>query len=255
MRISVIQPDIKWHDKRVNLSTLESLAQPLYSNTDLVILPEMFSTGFTMEPELLSEPMDGETLDWMRKMADKGNFGICGSYIVSEEGKFFNRWVFVSPDKSLYYYDKRHLFSLAEENMFYKAGKKRLVFEFRGFKISPYVCYDLRFPVWSRNRGEYDLAIYSANWPEVRVNVWNTLLRARAIENQCFVAGSNRIGADGKGIRHNGNSCIINARGELLSAAGESACSISTDLSLQELTDFRNKFNVFRDADEFEISM
>lgn len=255
MRISVIQPDVKWHDKKANLLTLESLVQPLYCKTDLVILPEMFSTGFTMEPELLSEPMNGETLDWMRKMAEKGNFGVCGSYIVSEDGKFFNRWLFVSPDKNLYFYDKRHLFSLAEENKFYIAGKKRLIFEFRGFKISPYVCYDLRFPVWSRNRGEYDLAIYSANWPESRFNVWNTLLRARAIENQCFVAGSNRIGTDGMGIRYNGNSCIVNARGELLSSSGDTECSISADLSMEELSEFRNNFKVFRDADEFEISM
>ena len=138
----------------------------------------------------------GETLTWMMRAAIDGNFGVCGSYMVEEKGKFFNRWVFVSPLEEIWYYDKRHLFSMGDEDKFFSAGKSRLVFTFRNVRISPFICYDLRFPVWSRNRNEYDLAIYSANWPEVRIDVWNTLLRARAIENQCFVAGSNRIGTD-----------------------------------------------------------
>lgn len=256
MKISVLQPDMKWQDKKANFTKIELLARSLYGNTDLVILPEMFSTGFSMEPAILCESIEGETLCWMRKISRQGNFGICGSYIVMENRDFYNRWVFVSPEDDIFYYDKRHLFNMGEEDRFYKQGKARLVFEFRGIRISPYICYDLRFPVWSRNKGEYDLAIYSANWPEARINVWNTLLQARAIENQCYVAGSNRVGIDGNGIRYNGNSCIVNPRGEVIFKAGsDKECSITAEISKTELNEFRNKFNVYRDADDFQISL
>lgn len=256
MRIAVVQPDMKWQDKKANFKILESLSEQFNGNADLVILPEMFNTGFSMEPGILGESMEGDTLQWMRKMSQNGNYGICGSFIVKEGANFFNRWVFVSPENDLFYYDKRHLFSMGDEDRFYKAGEKRLIFEFRGVRISPYICYDLRFPVWSRNKGEYDLAIYSANWPEARVHIWNTLLQARAIENQCYVAGSNRIGIDGKAIHYNGNSCIINPRGEIMSkAASNVECTVSADISIEELSEFRKKFNVLKDADDFHISL
>lgn len=256
MKISVIQSDLEWENKSGNLKKLEKLIIPLYNMTDVVVLPEMFNTGFSMRPAELSEPADGETLVWMKSAASKGNFGLCGSYMVRSEGKYYNRWVFVSPEGESWSYDKRHLFSMGEENKHFSAGKSRLIFTFRSIRISPYICYDLRFPVWSRNKNEYDLAIYSANWPEARINVWDTLIKARAIENQCFVAGSNIIGTDGNGIKYCGNSVIISPRGEVISFAETGkTCSITSDISLEELTDFRAKFPVSNDADNFSLSL
>ena len=256
MKISVIQPDIAWEDKSRNFLNLTALLSPLKNKTDLVILPEMFNTGFSMKPAELSEPPNGETFRWMKSIAEKGNFGVCGSYIVKEDMNFFNRWVFISPGNMTVHYDKRHLFSMGGENSLFSGGKSKLIFSFRGVRISPYICYDLRFPVWSRNRDEYDLMIYAANWPEVRRNAWTILLKARAIENQCYVAGSNRTGTDGEGIRYCGESMIINPHGELIAfAEDEMECSISAELSMTELSAFRKKFPVMNDADDFAINI
>jgi omega-amidase len=256
MNISIIQPDIAWEDKPLNFRNLSRVISPLFNRTDLVILPEMFNTGFSMNPIEISESPDGETFVWMKAIAEKGNFALCGSYIVKENLKFFNRLVFVSPGKEVWHYDKRHLFSFGGEDKLFKAGKSRLLFSFRGVKICAYICYDLRFPVWSRNREESDLIIYSASWPEVRQNVWTTLLKARAIENQCFVAGSNRTGTDGEGIRYAGDSMIIDPRGEVIASAGSTEnCSVSHDISLTELSIFRKKFPVLKDMDEFTLDV
>jgi omega-amidase len=255
MKISVVQPDLAWEDKSLNFRNIEDLISPLYHNTDLVILPEMFNTGFSMNPEKLSESPLGETVEWMKNISRNGDFGLCGSYIVKEDNKYFNRWVFIGPEKEYFSYNKRHLFSMGGEDKLFSAGKERLIFSFRGVRISPYICYDLRFPVWSRSRNEYDLMINVANWPESRISVWNTLIKARAIENQCFVAGSNRIGTDGKGIKYIGGSMVINSRGETISSARlNEKCSITVDISMTELSDFRNKFPVQNDADNFSIS-
>jgi len=255
MKISVIQPDIAWEDKSRNFQNLSGLISPLFNITDIVILPEMFNTGFSMNAEQLSEPFDGETFAWMKSTAEKGNFGLCGSYIVKENMNFFNRWVFVSQGNEVLYYDKRHLFSMGGEDKLFSGGKSRLIFSFRGVKISPYICYDLRFPVWSRNREVSDLMIYSANWPGNRRKVWTTLLKARAIENQCYVAGSNRTGTDGSGIAYFGDSMIIDPRGEIIaSAEKDEECSVSAEISLTELADFRKKFPVINDADDFTIN-
>jgi len=254
MKISVIQSDLKWENKSDNLAKLEKLIDPLYNKTDVVVLPEMFNSGFSMHPAELSEPADGETFVWMKFVALKGNFGICGSYIVHSKDKYYNRWVFVSPKGESWFYDKRHLFSMGEENKFFSTGESRLIFTFRDFRISPYICYDLRFPVWSRNRNEYDLAIYSANWPEARINVWDTLIKARAIENQCYVAGSNIVGIDGNGIKYCGNSVIINPRGEVMAfAEPDSVCTITTEILISELNAFKTKFPVSNDADNFSV--
>jgi predicted amidohydrolase len=219
-----------------------------------VILPEMFSTGFSMNPELLAEPMNGSTFNWMVNTAKKGNFGLCGSYIVNDGKQNFNRWVFVSPEKDYWYYDKRHLFTIGGEKQYFSAGKQRLVFSFRGIRINPYICYDLRFPVWSRNRNDTDLIIFAANWPESRSEVWKTLIKARAIENQCYVAGANRIGTDGNGIKYSGDSLISDARGNVIASAQENEeCFISADLAMEELSDFRKKFPVSGDSDDFKI--
>jgi omega-amidase len=254
MKISIIQSDISWEDKLVNLSKLGELIIPLFNKTDIVMLPEMFNTGFSMNPVKLSELPKAETFNWMKNTAQKGNFGLCGSYIVEENMQFFNRWVFVTPENECWHYDKRHLFGMAGEDELFSPGKSRLIFIFRGIRISPFICYDLRFPVWNRNCNNYDLAIYAANWPESRISVWNTLLKARAIENQCYVAGVNRIGTDGKGIKYCGNSMIIDPRGKIISSANQNKeNSITGEISLTELSDFRKKFPVLNDADNFSI--
>ncbi len=256
MKISVIQPVIAWENKSRNFNNLSELISPLYNKTDIVILPEMFNTGFSMNPAGLSEPMYAETFSWMKTISENGSFGICGSFMVKENGNFYNRWVFVSPEKEINYYDKRHLFSMGGEKERFTPGKSKLMFSFRGTKISPYICYDLRFPVWSRNTEKSDLIIYSSNWPDARQNVWNTLLKARAIENQCYVAGSNCAGTDGNGISYNGESMIINPRGEIIASAGTDLnTSITAEISQKELNDFRKKFPVLDDADEFSFNI
>ena len=256
MKISVIQPDIVWEDKSRNFQNITELIFPLYNKTDLIILPEMFNTGFSMKPFELGESPGGETFRWMKGIAEKGNFGVCGSYIVKENTNFFNRWVLVTPESETWSYDKRHLFSMGEEDRLFSSGISRVVIFFRGVRIIPLICYDLRFPVWSRNRDESDLIIYAANWPEIRKNVWSTLLKARAIENQCYVAGSNRTGTDGEGIRYCGESMIINPRGEPIEFADtDQECSITAELSMIELADFRKKFPVMNDADDFTLNL
>jgi predicted amidohydrolase len=256
MKISIIQSNPAWEDKQVNFRKLEDLITPLYNKTDIVILPEMFNTGFSMNPENLCEPFNAETFIWMSGIARKANFGVCGSYIVKEKNHYYNRWVFVSPEKQTWFYDKRHLFSIAGEDKIFSKGQNKLIFNFRGVRISPYICYDLRFPVWCRNRNDYDLMINSANWPESRISVWNTLLKARAIENQCYVAGANRIGTDGEGIKYCGDSMIINPRGEMMALANTNEESIiSGEISMTELSDFRKKFPVINDADNFKIDL
>jgi omega-amidase len=256
MNISVIQPDIIWEDKSANFRNLHGLLSPLFNKTDIVILPEMFNTGFSMDPEKLCESDSGETIKWMKSIAVEGNFGVCGSFIIRENRVYLNRWFFVTPESDIWYYDKRHLFSMGGEDKLFIAGKSRLIFSFRGVRISPYICYDLRFPVWSRNHNEYDLIIYAANWPDVRRNVWTTLLKARAIENQCYVAGSNRIGTDGAGINYYGDSMIINPRGEIITSAEMPVeCSLTAEISMTDLSDFRRKFPVTDDADDFTINI
>ncbi len=256
MRLSVIQPDLVWENKYLNFKTLEELLQPLYGTTDLVVLPEMFNTGFSMNTAELSEPQNGDTFLWMTEISCKGKFAVCGSYLVRQEEKAYNRWVFVGHDGVFHFYNKRHAFSMGEEDKFITAGNSRLVFNYLGFRISPYICYDLRFPVWSRNRNDSDLLIYVANWPETRRNVWDILLKARAMENQCFVAGSNRIGVDGNGIRYSGDSVIVDPKGEIIASAGQGVVQcISAEIKLEDLRIFRNKFPVYKDADSFSIEI
>lgn len=255
MRISVIQPDIAWENKSGNFSKYEHMISQLY-DPDIVILPEMFSTGFTDSAENQGEPPKSETYDWMIHIAEKISSGICGSYIVKARTKYFNRFVFVSPEKKSWFYDKRHLFRMNDVESNYTAGTKRLVFKFRGFRICPNICYDLRFPVWNRNMNDYDLLINSANWPMARRDVWITLLKARAIENLSFVAGANRIGTDGTGTKYCGDSLIISPKGEEIASAGKNKeCSITADISLPELKAFRKKFPAHMDADRFSINL
>lgn len=254
MKISIVQTSLVWENKSQNLSNLDRLISPLLNSTDIVILPEMFNTGFSVDPHRLSELPCDETFIWMEETARKGNFGLCGSYIVCDGNNYYNRLVFVSPEKEIWYYDKRHLFSMGNENESFSKGKKRLIFSFRGLRISPFICYDLRFPVWSRNRNDCDLIIYAANWPAGRSEAWNILLRARAIENQCYVAGANIIGTDGEGIKYNGDSLLIDPRGIVIASGNQKEeCLITGEISLTELSEFRKKFPVLNDADDFTV--
>ena len=255
MRLTLIQPDIEWENKNGNFARIERLISDINTDTDLVILPEMFNTGFSMNTERLFEPPNAETYEWLRKISMEGNYGICASYIVKERKRFYNRWILVAPEGKSWHYDKRHLFTMSNEEQSFTPGRVRQIFTFRGVRICPNICYDLRFPVWSRNRNDYDLLINSANWPSARRDVWLTLLKARAIENQCFVAGSNRIGTDGAGINYSGDSMIIDPKGEVIISAGEKECSITADISMDELREFRKKFPVLDDADDFAINI
>jgi omega-amidase len=256
MKIALVQFDIAWENRKVNLKKIESMLSDCPSGTDLVILPEMFNTGFSMNPAGLSEKPGSLTYKWMEEMAVRLNAAICGSYIVEQSGSYFNRWVFVSENKELVIYDKRHLFSPGGEDRLFTQGNARIVFQYRGLRILPTVCYDLRFPVWMRNRNDYDLLINSSNWPAPRQDVWKTLLKARAIENQCYVAGVNRTGIDGAGIKYSGESAILGPKGEILSAGGEDTeCIVFSEINEEELSDFREKFPVLNDADDFTINI
>jgi len=256
MKLTLIQPDIIWENKFRNLQRIGEMISSTPDGTDIIILPEMFNTGFSMNPAQLAESPQSVTFDWMHDIAAKFNSGICGSYIVSENKDFYNRWIFVSPDGEVWKYDKRHLFSMSGEESLFTRGEKRVVFNFRGIRICPNVCYDLRFPVWSRNRNDYDLLINSSNWPESRRDVWITLLKARALENQCFVAGVNRIGIDGTGIKYFGDSMIIGPKGKLIAEGIQNEESIvSGEISIDELSDFRKRFPVLDDSDDFTIEI
>jgi omega-amidase len=255
MRITIIQPDTIWQDKMANFIRLERLISSAEDYSDIFILPEMFNTGFSMDPVLLSESPGSITYDWMISIAEKTNSALCGSYIVKENNSFFNRWIFISPEKEFYYYDKRHLFGIGNENESFSPGSERLVFTYKAVRINAIICYDLRFPVWCRNRNDYDLLINSANWPESRRDVWVTLLKARAIENQCYVAGSNRIGIDNNDIKYCGDSLIFDPRGSIIaSAPTNKECLVTSEISMIDLADFRTKFPVLQDADDFILN-
>ncbi|SRR5579862_1252299 len=255
LTISLIQSSLHWEDKTANLSMFEEKIRSIAEKTEIILLPEMFSTGFSMEPARLGENMNGPTVSWMKKMAAEKKAVLAGSIIAEEEGKYFNRLVWALPTGETGWYDKRHLFAFAGEDKCYKAGKKRFIASVNGWKINVLVCYDLRFPVWARQSGsgdEYDLLICVANWPERRIHAWKTLLVARAIENQCFVAGLNRVGSDGNQIEYNGDSMIVDPLGQVLYQSEREEVYTFT-LHKQKLTEVRERFPFLRDADHFLI--
>ena len=252
MKITLLQQDILWANPKENVRRADE-AIGLHPGSDLYVLPEMFSTGFCTSPEEVAEPADGETLQWMKRKAKETDAAIAGSVAVREDGKFFNRFYFVKPDGSAVWYDKRHLFTYGGESLRYTAGKERVVVDFRGVRILLQVCYDLRFPVFSRNRGDYDLAVYVASWPVSRREVWNTLLRARAIENQCYVAGVNRVGTD-PACEYDGGTRLVDAYGKVVAACEDGKEeAITVSLDLDRLNAFRKKFPVLEDSDEFKL--
>ena len=266
LTITTIQSNLTWEDKTANLRKFEEKINAIEERTEVIILPEMFSTGFSMQPQLFAESMEGETVDWMRKMAIDKKIILTGSIIVKEEDKFFNRLIWMLPNGDLGFYNKRHLFAYAGEDSHYSAGNKRLIASVKGWKINLQVCYDLRFPVWARQSPshavredktgpEYDVLIYVANWPERRSHAWKTLLCARAIENQCYAVGVNRVGADGNNIYHSGNSLVIDPLGEVLYHKADDEDTFTITLQKDHLETVRNKFPFWKDADEFNISL
>ena len=248
LNIKAVEFDIKWKDKTSNLNNIETILNG--ENADLIMLPEMFSTGFCMDAEEIADE-NNETLLWLKKMAVEKNAAFCGSVSVKENGKFYNRMYFVTPEGNEEYYDKRHLFSYSGEDKIYERGESRKIIKFKNFRILLQVCYDLRFPVFSRNNNDFDLILYVANWPESRISAWECLLKARAIENQSFVFGLNRIGTDGNNLVYPESSYCFNAEGNVISTFSEQI--VSAELNLEELQSYRENFPFLKDADDFEI--
>ena len=257
LSFTLIQSQLHWENKAANLAMFEEKIMAISERTEIVVLPEMFSTGFSMQPKKLSEPMSGETVNWMKRIAATKKIILTGSLIIEEDGQYFNRLLWVLPDGHLGYYDKRHRFAFAGEDHEYTAGHKRLIAQVKGWKINLQVCYDLRFPVWARQHSgetpEYDVLLYVANWPERRNHAWKTLLTARAIENQCYVVGVNRMGDDGNGIHHSGDSMVIDPLGVTLYHKEEAEDVYTIILQKDALQTVREKFPFWKDADHFKI--
>jgi omega-amidase len=260
LTISLVQADLAWEDITQNLLRFDACLDPLTGKQDLILLPEMFNTAFTVQPSPLAETPGGPTSQWLSRKARELDSVIAATLIIKESGYYYNRMIIMRPDGSYESYDKRHLFRMGNEHLTFKPGKKRTVFEIKGWKILPITCYDLRFPVWSQNNYrtgtyEYDMLICLANWPEVRNQVWKTLLSARAIDNLAYVAGVNRIGQDAKGLTFTGDTRVIDFKGNILEEIPENQEGIITlKLSAEELFDFREKFNVGPDWDSFTIN-
>lgn len=261
LRVSIVQGDTRWHDPAGNRDYYGGLVAPLKGLSDLVVLPETFTSGFSNDAIDAAEDMDGATVEWMREQAATLDAAICGSVQLRVDGGVYNRMLFVTPDGGIAHYDKRHLFTFAGEHERYAAGRDRLSVEWRGWRICPLVCYDLRFPVFSRNRfdveradaPDFDLLLYVANWPDARAYAWKTLLRARAIENVCYVAAVNRVGSDGNGLHYAGDSAVIDFLGAAVSEDGAGEMVTTTTLQWDELQKFRARFPALRDGDAFTI--
>ncbi len=257
LKITTIQTNLIWEDREANLAMLSEKIDAL-EQAEVVVLPEMFSTGFSMRPEALAETMDGQAIGWMKKWAAQKKIILTGSLIIEEEGQYFNRLVWMQPDERYGYYDKRHLFAYAGEHQHYTPGHKRLVAQVKGWRILLLTCFDLRFPVWSRQqvangKPEYDAIIYVANWPDRRSLAWRTLLQARAIENQCFVIGVNRTGEDGNGIHHSGYTSVVDPLGEILYQVKDLEETMTLTLLIETLQTTREKLPFWKDGDSFSI--
>jgi len=267
--VTIVQSDLHWEDPAANLRMFEEKINAHKEKMEIVILPEMFSTGFSMNPERFAETMDGPAVAWMRSMAASKGIIIGGSLMIREGGKFYNRFVWMLPQGEFGYYDKRHLFGAGREDQHYTPGNKRLIASVKGWKINLLICYDLRFPVWARQsvpldpgkqqavaaivEPEYDLIIYVANWPEPRIHAWKTLLQARAIENQSYVVGVNRIGLDGNNNNHTGESLIADPLGQVLHSSGQQDEVYTASLSAERIDELRKKLPFLKDADSFMV--
>ena len=251
MKIALIQTSLIWENPIENRSHLAQKITGFMEDVDLIVLPEMFSTGFTMNPKAVAETMQGETVLWLQHLAKAKNSAITGSLVIEENGKFYNRLVFVFPTGEIKTYDKKHLFSLAGENEFYAAGKEKLVLEYKGYKICPLICYDLRFPVFSRNVENYDVLLYVANWPKPRVNAWDILLKARSVENMCYTIGVNRIGKDHNHHEYIGHTQVIDFLGEYVLEPQEADAVFIVELNKAKLLQTRSKLAFLDDRDKF----
>lgn len=259
LRVHYIQSDLHWQSVEANLASFEEAIWRIEGDSDLIILPEMFSTGFSMEAKAFAEPMNSKTFRWMKQQAAQTDAMVMGSYIVQEKGSHFNRLFAVAPDGQYHTYDKRHLFALAGEDEPYTQGDQKLVFEWRGWRICPMICYDLRFPVWARSERkgeqlhEYDLLVYVANWPSPRIHAWDVLLQARAVENIAYAVGVNRVGIDENGYEYPGHSAIVDYTGKVLCKHDDEAAIGSAMLDPDLLKKFRERFPFQADSDQFQV--
>jgi predicted amidohydrolase len=253
MKIALLQTALSWENPKENRLNLEEKIHSISEVVDLIVLPEMFTSGFTMHPQNCAETMQGATISWLQSLAKEKNSAITGSLIIEENGNYFNRLVFVFPNGEIQHYDKRHLFTLAGEDKTYTAGTKKLIVEYKGFKICPLICYDLRFPVFSRNVEDYDLLIYVANWPKIRTNAWDILLKARAVENISYVIGVNRVGIDNNNLEYSGHSQAIDFLGNYVLEPQETEEIFIVTLDKDAMLETRKKLNFLNDKDNFEI--
>ncbi|MCL4127876.1 UNVERIFIED_CONTAM: hypothetical protein GTU68_050559 [Idotea baltica] len=252
LKIALIQADLVWENPTKNRKNFTAKIESIVDDVDVVVLPEMFSSGFTMNAEKVAEPMDGETVNWMKQQAFVKNAAIVGSLVITEHNKFYNRLLFVEPSGQITHYNKRHTFTLVGEEKVYTAGDKKVVLDYKGWKICPLICYDLRFPVWARNSEDYDVLLYVANWPTPRVSAWDALLKARAIENMSYCIGVNRVGIDGVNSKYSGHSAVYDVLGEAISTIkpNEEHIEIVT-LEKRHVSAYRNKFKFLNDRDSF----
>lgn len=255
IKITLVQCDLHWHNPTANLANIEELIAEIDGQTDLIVLPEMFTTGFTMEAAAVAEPMNLITFKWLKQQAVQTGAVVVGSYIVKEDNSFYNRLIWMQPDGQYLQYDKKHLFRMAGETAIFASGSEKIFPELKGWRFLPLICYDLRFPVWSRNNADnqYDCLLYVASWPHARVHAWNTLLQARAIENLSYVVGVNRAGTDAAGQYYSGASAAITPKGEIVQRSDDKEEVFTVTLSGKELTEFRQKFPAYLDADKFEL--
>ena len=253
LNVTLVQSHLQWQDAAANRAHFSQIIADLKQPTDLIVLPEMFTTGFTMNVADQAENMGDTSVAWLKQMAETYNVTITGSIIITEDGQYYNRLIWMPPNGQVAYYNKRHLFRMGREHEHYTPGQNRLIVSCHGWQICPLVCYDLRFPVWSRNRQEYDLLLYVANWPARRRYAWQTLLKARAIENLSYVVGVNRVGDDGEGIHYSGDSAALNYLGEELVAQADAPLITTVSLNYEELQNYRARFPAHLDADEFEL--
>ena len=253
LNITLVQYDIAWCDSKANIDRISGHLEKSYQRQDLVVLPETFTSGFYMKPAEVAQDMRGEGVNWLRQKATSNSAHFMGSLIIRDDDRYYNRLICAHPDDTLSFYDKRHLFTYAGEHQQFTAGGHRLELDIKGWKICPLICYDLRFPVWSRNTSDYDVLIYVANWPAARTDAWTSLLKARAIENQCYVIGVNRTGTDGNNIDYAGASVVFDMGGRTLLSLGNEATTGSVSLSHAELQEFRERYNFLADRDSYTI--
>jgi len=252
LKITIIQPDIIWENIQANLEKYSEIISGI-KETDVIVLPEMFTTGFSMNPEKLKQTMEGISVLWMKETAESKNASVVGSLIIEEGGKIFNRAVWVFPDRKVQFYDKHHLFRMGEEHLHYSLGNEKTIIEFKEWRFCPLVCYDLRFPVWGRNTENYDVLVYMANWPSPRHHHWKSLLVARAVENLSYCIGVNRTGIDGAGLKYSGDSVMVSPKG-FAEFIGDGEIEKTFEITYSELQDYRKNFPFLGDRDEFKIT-